>query len=524
MNDVQLLVSSRESSASGEDRLRALIDNLANQMCQAVDGRFDFRVKVQEKDETLEKLQMLINFLIDSARRSLAEAKTRERDLDARTEMLADSNMRLHREIDERRQVQRTLRENEDHIRAIMNAAADAILTINDQGIVETINDAGEKMFGYSAAELIGMNISKLAAKPHDARHDSYIQAYLETGRANIIGLEREAEAVRKDGTIFPIALRVSEMRYKEQRWFVGSIQDISERRQAETERERLHQKLLEVSRHAGMAEVATGVLHNVGNVLNSVNVSASLVAEKVRSSSLSNVSLLSDMFTQHRDDLGAFFAHDEKAKLIPAYLEELGQHLAEEQAFILEELATLDNNLSHIKDVVSIQQTFAKVSGLTEIISLQEVFEDAIRINSAALVRHDIQIVREFEDLPPQSIDRHRVIQILVNLISNAKYALSGAEHGNKTLTLRLARSKQDQDCVVIEVADNGCGIHPDNLTRIFSHGFTTRSDGHGFGLHSSSLSAGMLGGLLSVSSDGPGKGAVFTLTLPIQPREEEE
>src|SRR5205814_284669 len=189
------------------------------------------------------------------------------------------------------------------------------------------------------------------------------------------------------------------------------------------------------------------------------------------------------------------------------------------EQAAILVELESLRKNVEHIKGIVVMQQNYAKIFGSAESVKPTELVEDALRMHSGALVRHEVRVIREYQqNLPEITVDKHKVLQILVNLISNAKKACDESPKPEKLLTVRI---DQAQDRVKIAVIDNGVGIPPENLTRIFNHGFTTRKDGHGFGLHSGALAAKEMGGALRVHSDGPGHGAMFTLELPIQPSE---
>jgi C4-dicarboxylate-specific signal transduction histidine kinase len=147
------------------------------------------------------------------------------------------------------------------------------------------------------------------------------------------------------------------------------------------------------------------------------------------------------------------------------------------------------------------------------------ELIEDALRMNAAALARHEVQVVREYTQASPVVVERHKVLQIMVNLIRNAKYALDEGNPPDKRLTVRVA--KNGSDFIHVSVIDNGVGIPPGNLTRIFEHGFTTRKEGHGYGLHSGALVAKEIGGSLTVQSEGPGKGAAFTLSLPCPPKE---
>jgi signal transduction histidine kinase len=173
--------------------------------------------------------------------------------------------------------------------------------------------------------------------------------------------------------------------------------------------------------------------------------------------------------------------------------------------------------HIEHIKQIVAMQQSYAKVAGVIETINPTQLVDDAIHINGAALTRHDVQLRCEFGSVPMVQTEKHRVLQILVNLIRNAKYALDDSKRSDKVLTIRLGKNGGDH--VKIEVIDNGVGIPPENLTRIFGHGFTTRSNGHGFGLHSSAIAIKELGGSLTAHSDGVGKGATFTLLLPEKP-----
>lgn len=294
----------------------------------------------------------------------------------------------------------------------------------------------------------------------------------------------------------------------------VGAFQDITARKEAEAELAAAHHKLLDVSRQAGMAEVATGVLHNVGNVLNSVNVSATLVAERLRKSKTASLAKVVGLFREHESDLGAFLTQDARGQKVPAYLGQLSDHLAAEQAGLLQELASLQKNIDHVKEVVAMQQSYARVSGLTETVHIDELVEDTLRMNNASLHRHEVKVVREFAQTPPLVIDKHKTLQILVNLVRNATHACHTNDGAEKQMTLRIVR---ETDSVKVSVADNGVGIPPENLTRIFNHGFTTKKEGHGFGLHSSANAAKAMGGALSVHSEGIGRGATFTLELPL-------
>lgn len=279
-------------------------------------------------------------------------------------------------------------------------------------------------------------------------------------------------------------------------------------------ERESLQSELLNTSRQAGMAEVATGVLHNVGNVLNSVNVSANVLGEKLRQSRVSSLQKASDVICNERD-LGSFLTTDARGRHFPTLLKELSNSLVDERDGELDELASLVTNIEHIKEIVSMQQSFACSRGATESVQLAALVEDSLKITTASLSGHGVIVKRDFRDAPDLVTEKHKLLQILINLISNAKHALDSSDQETKQVTLSIASG---DDAVCIEVRDNGAGIPSENLTKIFAHGFTTKKTGHGFGLHSSALAAQELGGSLCAHSDGPGKGATFTLRLPLQ------
>ena len=290
---------------------------------------------------------------------------------------------------------------------------------------------------------------------------------------------------------------------------------EITERVRAEQELQQVHRQLVDASRQAGMAEVATGVLHNVGNVLNSVNVSATLIAEKLGTSRTGNLLRAAGLLSAQNGHLSDFLADDPKGRVLPGYLVEVSEHLAREHDEARTELDLLSKNIEHIKDIVSMQQSYARVSGMIETLAVEGLVEDALQMNAGAFERHRVTVLRDYAAVPPAAIDKHKVLQILVNLLRNAKYAMDDADDSDRTLTVRIRR--KDDAFLAIEIADTGIGIPAENLTRIFSHGFTTRKDGHGFGLHSSALAAQEMSGRLTAASPGPGQGATFTLELPI-------
>ena len=289
-------------------------------------------------------------------------------------------------------------------------------------------------------------------------------------------------------------------------------------RRQVRAQTEVIRKKqeeLITVSRQAGRAEVATAVLHNVGNVLNSVNVSASLTRERLKKSKSDKVSRTARLLQQRAGDLGHFLTQDPNGRQLPEYLDKLGEHLVEEKQLALRELDSLTKHIQHINDIVAVQQTHAKIGGLTEKVKASELVEDAIRMNLSSLETHGILVQREYDQSQAVEItlERHKALQILNNVVNNAKHACVESDRPEKRLAIRITSG---DGRVRISCVDNGVGISSENMTRIFNFGFTTRKTGHGFGLHSAALAAKEMGGTLRAHSEGVGKGATFTLDLP--------
>lgn len=261
------------------------------------------------------------------------------------------------------------------------------------------------------------------------------------------------------------------------------------------------------------MAEVATGILHNVGNVLNSVNVSANLLFEQVDHSKGATLARVVTVLREHAADLGSFVTTHPQGKHLTSLLGSLDQQLAAERQGMVAELDNLRKNIGHIKDIVTMQQSYAVVGGVQEQIAVSELIEDSLRLGAASLSRHRIEIVREYEGGPAICVDKHNALQILVNLVSNAKQACAESGRPDSRTTLRVESCERG---VRISVIGNGVGVAPENLTRIFNHGFTTRKNGHGFGLHSAALAARELGGSSSAHSEGPVLGQDSLLSFP--------
>ncbi|MBI2514512.1 MAG: PAS domain S-box protein [Opitutae bacterium] len=442
----------------------------------------------------------------------------------------------ISKDVTALKEVEGKLSYERDQLRALLNSSPDSIYfkdrasrfalisRSKAEKMLARVPGLRERLAGPDAdpatpvapERFVGLSDADAYLDDHASETQAEEREIMRTGQPVIGKTERQ---VYRDGTVSWSITNKMPWRDKDGHVIgtFGLSKDITALKQAEEKLEQVHRQLLEASRAAGMAEVATGVLHNVGNVLNSVNVSATLVADAARRSKTANVGKLSALLAGHQDDLASFLAHDPRGKMILPYLATLASELTKEQEAMLAELDQLRKNVDHIKDIVAMQQSYAKTSGLTEAMSVPDLIEDAVRMNAGSLARHDVDVIRDYQVRPVVVLDKHKVLQILVNLIRNAKYACDETGRSDKQIKLRLAT---DEQTVQIAVADNGVGIPAENLTRIFNHGFTTRgTQGHGFGLHSCALAAKEMGGTLLPYSDGPGRGATFVLTLPLKP-----
>ncbi|WNG53039.1 AAA family ATPase [Archangium minus] len=273
--------------------------------------------------------------------------------------------------------------------------------------------------------------------------------------------------------------------------------------------------RMVDMAREVGMTEVASNVLHNVGNVLTSAVINIELMRRAVGSSRVSRVKQAATLILENRGTLAEFLVRDPRGSQLPDYLAGLSDELLREQEKLMGDVEAMARHIDHIRAIVQVQQTYAKTSLMEVECDLAQLVDDALRIQLGSLKRHGVSIIRELSAVPKAQVDKHKVLQILINLLSNAKNALDVLPEGQRLLRVKLT---SEEGRARIQVTDNGMGIAPGVRERLFAHGFTTRKDGHGFGLHASALAAQLMGGSLTLESEGPGKGATATLDLPLQ------
>lgn len=296
-----------------------------------------------------------------------------------------------------------------------------------------------------------------------------------------------------------------------------GIIVDIHKKKATEEEIKELNNRIVSTARRAGMVEVATSILHNIGNILNSSNVSISMLKKGMSQSYQQKLAKIAEMLDQHKDNLADFLTNDPKGQVIPKYLTTLSGMIGDEQDKNTHEIDNLTNDLNHIKEIVSMQESISGVSSIKEKIFIPELLDTAINMSLISSKDKEIEVIKEFDNSPLLNTDKSKLLQIFVNLIQNARDAtLSNSDNPFKEIKLII--KKTDENIIQVRIEDNGLGIDPEHLERIFAFGFTTKEHGHGFGLHSSALCAQEMGGSLRAESLGKGHGAQFILTLPIK------
>ncbi|HET7501273.1 MAG TPA: ATP-binding protein [Kofleriaceae bacterium] len=276
----------------------------------------------------------------------------------------------------------------------------------------------------------------------------------------------------------------------------------------------RLQDELRARSHSAGAASVADGVLHNLGNVLNTVMVSAGVLSDTIRHSHIDGVAKVAGLLSENAADLAGFFAPGARGALIPSYLTQLASRLVAERDAMERETAQLREGIHDMKGVVSAHHRMIVADGVDELFAPAEVASAALQLSLSPAHRRGLAVTERFDEVPLLRGDRHKVLNILIHLLDNARQALQASSRPDRRLSIAI---EQRGELLRFTVADNGVGISSETLGKLFRQRFTTRDDGLGLGLHTSAVLAEQLGGTLSAASDGEGLGAAITLELPL-------
>ena len=504
-NTVDVAAQLRESALRAQDALDQFIDKSAQRL--ETDGREDvslanllYRLEDAESPAAVEQLRAQYIQRASTGKSAAWNA----RDPFSERLGLLDQRAKLHRCRDQLTQQSQLL------VMAArqQSASLDADYRAAVQQLVDQSRHEQNWVLALLASSLLFTWLVSTVFRRHVLRRLQHVSRYLQLDSASSIPL---AALVRGRDEISDMARAVDRF-----------LADRAKLDLRTVELQETQDRLVAAARLAGIAEIATNILHNVGNVLNSINVSADVIGAKLRTSKAGGLARAVRLMDEHAGSLGEFLTHDTKGRLLHTYLRDLGPALEAEHESMSTELAALCKSIDHVKNVVATQQSHADAPRVVEILDVGDLASDALRMCSAALARHNVLIVNNVKQLPGLPLDSNRMLQILVNLIGNAKQAFENVTDRNPCVTLDADLEEAlDAKVLRITVADNGEGIAPQNLSRIFSHGFTTRKNGHGFGLHSCVLAAQEMGGTLIARSDGPGRGAAFILQIPITAQE---
>ncbi len=370
-------------------------------------------------------------------------------------------------------------------------------------------NKSFTKMFGYEKDEF------NSGLHPTDLYADEQVKNEILDSVLNNMLWSGEIEIVQKNGHLLPVLLRAEVIKDNEGQTigFVGIYTDITKRKKAEAELAAAQKELVEKAHQAGMADIATGTLHNVGNILNSVKTSGQIILEVLGVSSIDGLKKANDMLRENMDHLDEFIIKDPMGKKLMQYYLKLEDEFTSEHSTTKKHVTRLNNKVNAIAEVIAAQQSYAGAGGLSEKHSLSEIVEDALTMQFGTTGRYDINIIKDFHSIPNIFLQRTKLIHILINLIKNSTESILESGADEKTLTFSIY---SDGEGIFLKMSDTGFGIEKGNLEKIFSHGFTTKKTGHGFGLHSSANYMKEMGGRMWAESEGEGKGATFILRFP--------
>lgn len=478
------------------------------------DGKYDVEVKISSGDE-IETLGITFNKMAKDLDRTYANLRTRNQQLEEARAELEDLNKHLEQKVEERT---KQLAESESKFRTLFEESADAILLGSEDAFFDC-NPSMLSMMGCDTKdEFLAMKLDDISPEfqPDDRPSRESLAEYFSMARG---AGSRQFEWLnrKKDGTLFFTEIVITSFPLNGKQVLHMVFRDITERKETEEALKIAQAKLVETAHSAGMAEIATGVLHNIGNILNSVNISTEEISGTLKSSKVKGFLKANDLVNKNLDNVSYFFTDHPKGRLIPGYYISLGEAIKEEHQIMTDEIKALSDKVSMMRDVISTQQNYAKATLYTEDIILSDLIEDALKLQLASLRKQGVKIKKDFRAHPRGMISKVKLVHVLTNLIKNGKEAMNVNEKMNKPQELIIRIEEPETNIVEISILDNGCGISEDNIDKIFNHGFTTKRNGHGFGLHTCANFMTEMGGSLTATSEGDMKGACFTLRFPI-------
>lgn len=272
--------------------------------------------------------------------------------------------------------------------------------------------------------------------------------------------------------------------------------------------------ELRALTTQAEVSKVANGLIHNLGNLFNSINISTQALVEVVRDSKIPELLKANRLFLKNLDNIGDYVTKDPAGRYLPEFYRTVGDFLKEDLEKLNTELGDIAEKVAFIKEMISTQQDYAKSETVTRKLALNDVVDRALQIELPSMTKRGIRIEKHYQARYFVYGIKSKVLHVFLNLFKNAKEAMTGSDHEDSFLRIEISELPEHK--VQVIVTDNGAGIDVANIDKMFSYGFTTKADGHGFGLYTSAEAMRQLGGSISVESDGPGHGARFRLVFP--------
>ncbi len=291
---------------------------------------------------------------------------------------------------------------------------------------------------------------------------------------------------------------------------------EIMEREIAESRLQETQQQLIESAHKAGMAEIASDTLHNVGNVLNSIKTSAYLIDQSTRKRPNEGFTKACNLIRENQHRIDSFLTEDPNGKKLIDYFLQLDGEFQSTFEQISSDSKRLKAKIETVAEVVVAQQKYAGTASLTVSADIKHIVDDALAMIPDLITNLNIEIKKDFQPVPSIQIQKNKLLHTLVNLFKNAAQAMIESNPQNRLLGIKIF---QEESHVILEISDSGCGISEDLLGKIFSHGFTTKNDGLGFGLHSCANYLDEMGATIEAQSQGINQGATFIIRFPILP-----
>lgn len=432
-----------------------------------------------------------------------------------------------HLDITDRKEAELALKQSETKFRTILQHNPVPMIISDVQGNVDHINDAFINQFEYYPDSISNLDEFWEMAFPNETVREEAIHVWSEAASNHARDTVIHWRISRGSGDTRDVEVRVMDLGALT----VTALNDVTEHKIAEGRIRELNQELalrvktrtaqLEATREkledathrAGMADLATGTIHNIGNILTSVNVSTEDLSSRLEKSKIKSLVVAGELLKQHEENLTEFITQDPKGKQIPNYFLRLGEKIKEEYEQLKEEIASLHGSIDIMRDVITAQQTYARKVDNSEHVAIVDLVEHAIKLQKHTLERSGTQLIRDFRETAVGNYPRVKLTHVLINLIKNACEAMEGNTDNKPCLIIEIGFKDENR---YISVKDNGSGIEPEVMNRIFKHGFTTKSTGHGFGLHTCNRWMQELGGSMDVVSEGRGQGATFTMYFP--------